>query len=97
MATMNTRHCHCWCVVGMTIVIPIDGIIAIVAACLLCVNKKQNRRHLCTSTTALLLQRRKLIRFGRNQRPRLICLTEPGCPACTVAEEARDARFPTIC
>ena len=51
----------------------------------------------CTSTTVPLLPRRRLIRFGRHQIPRPLCLTESGRPACTTAEEARDALFATIC
>ena len=47
----------------------------------------------CTSTTVPLLPRGRLILIGRNLRPRLLCFTEPGRPACTAAEEACDARF----
>ena len=53
--------------------------------------------NVCTSTTVPLLPRRTLVRFGRNQKTRFLCLTECGRPACTAAEEARDAGFVTIC
>ena len=43
-----------------------------------------------------LLPRRSLVRLGRNRTPRLLFSTDPGHPACTAAEEARDARLATI-
>ena len=47
---------------------------------------------MCTSTTVSFLPRRKFIRSGRNQIPRLLCPTESGCPAYTPAEKARSIR-----
>ena len=51
----------------------------------------------CTYTTVRLPPRCRLLSLDRNQKPRLLCLAGPGRPACTAAEEARGARFPTIC
>ena len=67
------------------------------SVCQCCVCKIVFVNTLCTSTTITLLPRRRLIRFGRHQEPRPLCLTESGRPACTAAEEARDARLATIC
>ena len=62
-----------------------------------CVQISFCRHTVCTSTTVPLLPRRRFIRFGRHQRPRPLRLTESGRPACSAAEEARDARFATLC
>ena len=65
--------------------------------CLCCVYKIVFIDTVCTSTIAPLLPRRRLIRFGRHLRPRPLCLTQSGRPACTAAEESRDAHFATVC
>ena len=67
------------------------------AVCRCCEHKSVFVDTVCTSTTAPLLPRRRLIRFGRPQWPRPPCLTEFGHPACTAAERARHARFVNEC
>ena len=55
--------------------------------CQCCVHKKNVFVDtVCTSTTVPFLPRRRLIRFGRHQIPRPLCLTESGVPASSAVE-----------